>query len=138
MIYSQAIAKIVWACATLKRLAPKDRLFFCVWHVPMICKSARLACPMHSLVLIFCTWSQWCRALALRGIHPLLGSFNSQGIANMPFESQGSTELYICKEKHFPNAFFFHKLGFSKTDFLQNRLCHDRSRQNRFRKKTFF
>ena len=32
----------------------------------------------------------------------------------------------------------FSTLGFSKTDFLQDRLCHDRSRENRFRITSFW
>ena len=76
----------------------------------------------------------------------MLGDFNSQAIANIAwaFDSQtfkATSRLrqwrQAKKQKMFFAQKYFSKIGFSKTDLLQDRLCHDRSRTNRFRKTVF-
>ena len=89
-------------------------------------------------------WWWWWRALAVR--ERMLGDFNSQAIANIawafdsqPFKAtsrlrqwrQEKKQKLCFAQKYFPRSVF------SKTDLLQYRLCHDRSRTNRFRKTVF-
>ena len=83
-------------------------------------------------------------ALAVR--ERMLGDFNSQAIANIvwAFDSQtfkATSRLRQWRQEKNKKCFLpkniFSKIGFSKTDLLQDRLCHDRSRTNRFRKTVF-